>query len=608
MEWLAPVVVALPLLSAAGLAAGAHFLPARADDIVGTATAAATLALSAVLLVESSREPVAYWFGGWRPRHDVALGVVFTVEPLGSALALLACILTTATFVFSWRFFDEVGTLFHVLVLVFLAGLVGFALSGDLFNLFVFFELASVSAFALTGYGIQQRAPLQGALNFAITNTTGAILILVGIALVYGRTGALNLAQAGHALATQPADELVVVAFLLLSVGMLVKAGAVPFHFWLADAYAVAPVPVCVLFAGVMSDMGLFGFAKVYWTVFAGALGAHGEALRGIFVGLGVLTALLGATMALLERDLKRLLAFATVGHIGVFLAGIALLNPMGLAGAVLYIVADGLVRGSLFLCVGILVYRLGSADELALHGRGRVTPVAGVTFAVGSLAIAGLPPFGPFLGKSLVDDGASKAGYGWLAVVATVAAALTSAALLRAGARIFLGWGPKEDRLLPPGVVEAKGEEPEVRRISAASLLVLVPATGLLVAGLAVGFASGLAEAAHRHAVSFEDRAAYSAWVLESQLPPAVHVPHYEPAAGDLAVGGGSALAALGLAALLLWHERLPWLLGGRARLLGGSSIGFLRSLHSGRVGDYVTWLVVGTAVLGGLLTIGIR
>src|SRR5207247_8220992 len=138
---------------------------------------------------------------GWQPRHGVALGVAFSVDPLAAALAALAAVLTTASLVFSWRYFDEVATLFHVLMLVFLAGMVGFALSADLFNMFVFFELMGVCAFTLTGYRIDQPGPLQGGLNFAVTNSIAAFLILTGIGLLYGRTGALNLAQIGQSLA-----------------------------------------------------------------------------------------------------------------------------------------------------------------------------------------------------------------------------------------------------------------------------------------------------------------------------------------------------------------------------------------------------------------------
>src|SRR5207302_9358664 len=143
------------------------------------------------------------------------------------------------------------------LMLVFLGSMVVFALSSDLFNLFVFFELMSTAAFALTGYRIEHRAVLQGAINFAVVNSIGAFFLLFGIGLLYARTGALNLAQIGRSLAGERPDGLVLVSFLLVTAGFLVKAGVVPFHFWLADAYAVAPAPVCALYSGVMSDLGL---------------------------------------------------------------------------------------------------------------------------------------------------------------------------------------------------------------------------------------------------------------------------------------------------------------------------------------------------------------
>jgi multicomponent Na+:H+ antiporter subunit D len=165
-----------------------------------------------------------------------------------------------------------VRTLHHCLMLVFLAAIVGFCLSGDLFNMFVFYELLSVAAYALAGYRTTDPGSVRGALNFAITNSVGAFLVLSGIALLYGRTGALNLAQLGQALASRPADRLVVVAFLLLMVGFFVKAAVVPFHFWLADAYALAPTAAGVLFAGVVSELGLYAVARVYWTVFSGPL------------------------------------------------------------------------------------------------------------------------------------------------------------------------------------------------------------------------------------------------------------------------------------------------------------------------------------------------
>src|SRR5207244_4382803 len=141
-----------------------------------------------------------------------------------------------------------------------------------------------------------------------------------------------------------PFDGLAVVALMLITCGFLVKAAAVPFHLWLPDAHAVAPTPVCVLFSGVMVELGLYGVFRVYWTVFAPSLG-HGRAVTGLLVGVGVLTALVGALECFFQPHLKRLLAFSTISHIGMFLVGAALLTPAGLAGVVIFVAGHGAVK-----------------------------------------------------------------------------------------------------------------------------------------------------------------------------------------------------------------------------------------------------------------------
>jgi multicomponent Na+:H+ antiporter subunit D len=460
VDLLPALPVALPLLVAAALVGLAPVCPRPVADAAAVLTAALVTLACLALLVISLDGPVVYWFGGWTPRGGIALGVAFAVDPVGAALATLAGVLATAALTFSWRIFEAVRTLHHGLMLVFLAGIVGFCLSGDLFNMFVFYELFSVAAYALAGYQTTNPGSVRGALNFAITNSVGAILVLGGIALLYGRTGALNLAQLGQSLARGPADRLVVAAFLLLMVGFFVKAAVVPFHFWLADAYALAPTVVGVLFAGVVSELGLYAVARVYWTVFSGPM-AGVEGLRGVLLLGAVTTALVGGVMCLLQHHLARMLAYATVSHVGLTLAGFALLGPVGVGGAVLYLLADGLVKGALFISVGIVDHHLHDVDERRLRGRGRHMPWAAALMVAGALGLAGVPPFGTFLGKALMEEAALEAGTPWLIGLFVVVAALTSAALLRATGRVFLGLGgPSPGSPSPGGPVVGPGLE----------------------------------------------------------------------------------------------------------------------------------------------------
>jgi len=611
VDQLLALVVAVPLLAAAAITGAGPLLGSRRRvlDAVAIAVAAATAVMLVVIMVRTAGGDQVYWFAGFRPAHQVAIGIDFEAGSLSAGLAALAAVLVTAAMTFSWRYFEGVATYYHTLMLTFLAGMTGFCLTGDIFDLFVWFELMGVSAYALTAYRPEERGPIQGALNFAVTNSVGAYLSLSGIAVIYGRTGALNMAQIGAYIGRHPPDGLVVVAFLLIVSGLLIKSAIVPFHFWLADAHAVAPTPVCVLFSGVMVELGLYGIARVYWSMFGQALG-HRAAISHLFVGLGVLTAVVGALFCFRERHVKRLLAFSTISHAGMFLTGIGLLTPLGLAGTAVYVIGHGLVKAALFLCVGIVLHRLGSVNETWLHGRGRRLRVTGVVFTLAGLGLADLPTFATFLGKGYLDESAWAHGLPWVMPVFIVCAILVGGAVLRVAGGVFYGLGdpPTEDPKMAKMADEETSETDSGRQRT--PLTMIIPAAVLVAAAIAVGLIPQLGQVVQAAAVRFSDQAGYNATVLAgAHIAHPVALAAAEPTGVTLSAvlaGVGSAIGALVLAFLALYWRRLPLLRRGYEP--GAGLTAPIQRFQSGVLNDYVTWIVFGLACLGGVLAMIVR
>ncbi len=580
MSWIPPLLVAIPLLSAAVIAGFDHFTPKPLQHAIVIAASTATTALAFLLLWSAEGRETIVWFGGWQPRHGLALGIDFAVGPLAAGMCCVIGLVVTLALAYSLTFLHEAARLADALLLVALGAMCGFAMSGDLFNLFVWLELMGVAAYALTGFLVERLGPVQGAINFAITASVGSYLFAIGIALLYARTGTLNLAQIGETLSHGKAGGLVIVAMTLLLCGFLVKGAIVPFHLWAADAYAVAPAPVCAVLGGVMTDIGLIGVARLYWTTFAAI--DHAHAVGSVLLWLGCVTAVLAGTMAFLQRHLKRMLAYSVVCHIGVMLAGIGLLGTSGLAGAELMFLGHALLTAGLFFVAGILHVDHGTIDELLLRGRALGSRVPAAAWLVGTIGLVGTPYAGIYLGHALIDERAP----GWVVVVLWLGSALSGAALLRAGARIFLGWGDEADPLLGKPFDEDPHEHGVVR-----PLLVGV-AVAAVAAGLVVSVVPGLGQRAEYAATRFEDRSGYVAEVLRGRPfppPPSLPIAIHHTSVESILFGAGATVlaAALGAAGL-------------RRRRAMPSPVRVLHALHSGVVGDYVAWVVVGITVTG--------
>ncbi len=602
---LAPLPVVIPLLMAAGLTALGSFLSRRLLDLLAVLTATAVFAVCICLVFRSAPSPIVYWFGGWHPQNHYAIGISFVIDPIGAGMASLVSLLVLAAFLFSWHYFESIKALYHSVMLIFLAGMCGLCLTGDLFNLFVWFELMSAAGVALCGYKPEEYGPLQGALNFAVTNTVGAFLSLTGVALLYAQTGALNMAEVARTLQQHnPGGWFVPVVFLFIISGFLVKAAAFPFHFWLADAHAVAPTPVCVLFSGVMVELGLYATARIYWTIFAMPMAHQAASVRTVFLLAGALTALVGAIECFGQRHLKRLLAFSTISHMGMMFLGFGLLSSDAFAGSAMYVLGHGLVKSSLFICAGILLHHYQSVDEYDLKAHGRRFPWLGILMALGALGLAALPPFANSSGEALMEDDAARMRLAWISVFGIVTGALTSGAVLRLAGRIFLGWGQHQEATSQGAPhIRMKRETDRSPKLTPATMW--MPAVLLLLLALGLGAYTPLRDAVRHYAAQFQQSTNYAAVVLDgTKMPPAAVVP-FDPSSSAAWHEVLTILLAIGLALAALFPGSLGAAGAGGIGAALKKGMRPLRAIQSGRIGDYMAWFAVGVAIYCGALVL---
>jgi multicomponent Na+:H+ antiporter subunit D len=606
---LLPVIVVVPIAMAALIVAIAEYVPRVMTDILATATAAGVCALAAVVAANTggARGRVVTWLAGWKPTGGTSVGLVLVGDRMSAGLGVLIALLMALAMLYGWKYFDDIGGHFLPLMLFFLAGMEGFAFSGDIFDMFVFFELMGAAAYALTGFKTEDPSSLQGSLNFGVINSLGAYFSLTGIGILYAVTGNLQLPELAKSVDKHGLSALVILAFVLIMAGFLVKAAMVPLHFWLADAHAVAPSPVCVLFSGVMVELGVYGVARVYWVVFEGTLPHH--AIRGAFVVLGTLSAIVGSVMCFCQRHVKRMLAYSTVAHVGLFLVAFSMLDDGGTAGAALYVLGHAGAKSALFLLAGVMLNRYDSVDELELHGRGKDARVMPWLWVIGGVALSACPPFGTGLGKDIAETATIKADYQWLPALFVLVSAVTAGAVLRAALRIYFGLGDPPTELDQPESTSGSEEESEVTgTLPKVPVTMLVPIVVLLGGSLALGVVPGFAEAVGKAAHQFIDRDGYVTQALTNAASaPAPHVPGMHWTTLGIALGLTSAVLSFAIAFAGLYPRRFPAAVR-RGAGMAGVPLRVVRRAHSGHIGDYVAWLLVGLALLGALVGVPVR
>jgi multicomponent Na+:H+ antiporter subunit D len=319
------------------------------------------------------------------------------------------------------------------------AGVAGAFVTGDLFTLFVAFEMLLTASYVLITLG-GRRDQVRSAMTYVVISLLASGLFVVLLALVYTATGTVNMADLSAAIAELPHATQLTLSLMLLGV-FGIKAAVFPLFFWLPDSYPVAPTPVTAIFAGLLTKVGIYGILRTQTLLFPAD--ARPTALLAVVAGATMVVGMLGA---IAQGDIKRILSFQMIGHVGFMVMGVALMSVAGLAAALFYTVHHIVVNTTLFLTGGLVEHVGGSSHLNRLGGMVRTAPVLAVLFLVPALSMAGLPPFSGFVAKlGLVEAATSGGSYGLLAV-SLVASLLTVLSMMKIWSGVF--WNPAD---IPP-------------------------------------------------------------------------------------------------------------------------------------------------------------
>ena len=470
VQTLVPLPVLVPLF-AAGLALALHRYE-RVQRVISVVALSVAAAAAAGLVVAANDGPVVVDVGGWAS----PVGVNLVADPLAAIMLLVSSIMLLCVLLYSMAQgiadrhertapasrnaellrealeaqdpdADESGrrdvlpvAVFHPTYLILAAGVADAFLAGDLFNLFVGFEILLAASYVLLTLGGTSERIRAGSV-YVVVALLSSIMFLLAVGLVYAATGTVNMAQLAERLPdVDPGVRLGIQSLLLLAFG--IKAAIFPLSAWLPDSYPTAPAPVTAVFAGLLTKIGVYAILRTQTLLFP-----PNEKLEAVLLVLALATMLVGILGAVAQDDVKRLLSFTLVSHIGYMIFGVALATQASTAAAIFYVVHHITVQTALFLVVGLIERRSGTTSLDRLGGLARLAPGLAVLFFVPAMNLAGIPPMSGFLGKvGLLEAGVLDGSWlAWVLVVGSVVTSLlTLYAVIRAWNKAF--WQPAGD------------------------------------------------------------------------------------------------------------------------------------------------------------------
>ncbi|MFQ6095169.1 MAG: complex I subunit 5 family protein [Candidatus Bathyarchaeia archaeon] len=356
-------------------------------------------------------------------------GVSITIDMLSIFMASVYLAIGAVSAVFPIREIER-GNIagYYTIFLGMITGMIGIIFSGDLFTLFIFWEIMCVSSYALVAFRKRRWESIEASYKYLIMSVSGTITILFALSFLYGLAGTLNIAYLSMSLTEGGQNPWMYIALLMLMVGFGLQAGMVPFHTWLPDAHMAAPSPVSAVLSGVMVKTGVYGFIRVLPLIFTSMYGTWQITLTAF----AVLTMFTGNLMALLQDDIKRLLAFSTIANTGYILLGVSIGSYRALTGSLFHTLNHAIVKALLFLCAGAFIYRTRTRSLKELAGIRRTMPITGTVFIIGTISLTGIPPLNFFWSEMTIVMASEEAGMHHLSLLMIVNILLSAVYCLR--------------------------------------------------------------------------------------------------------------------------------------------------------------------------------
>jgi multicomponent Na+:H+ antiporter subunit D len=425
-QMLTPLPVLIPMIAAAlTLIAGRR--PRMQRVIVLVALSAVVVVCAALLYLTDRNGTLALQVGGWGPTEPGMgpLGITLVVDRLSALMLVVSSVVLLAVVFYAIGQGIRDGddrqpvSIFLPTYLVLSAGVCNAFLAGDLFNLYVGFEVLLSASFVLLTIGASKDRVRAG-ISYVMVSMVSSLVFLLGIALVYATTGTLNMAELavrldGVSSGTRSA------LFAVLLVGFGIKAAVFPLSAWLPDSYPTAPAPVTAVFAGLLTKVGVYAIIRAHSLLFPSG------GLDPLLLVAALLTMVVGILGAIAQSDIKRLLSFTLVSHIGYMVFGIALSSELGMSGAIYYVAHHIIVQTTLFLVVGLIERQAGASTLRRLGGLATASPLLAFVFIIPALNLGGIPPFSGFIGKvALLQAGAQSGSVlAWVLVGGSVVTSL---------------------------------------------------------------------------------------------------------------------------------------------------------------------------------------